>query len=114
MLRRIKAWLRAVGIEIHGNYCGPGYGRLDRELNPVDPPVDALDRLCLDHDVCYAVEGPTAFCDVVLLINLRKARQRNAFSGVVWIKAWLVGAVFWLDPAVREQMHLLRRRASMD
>ena len=49
MLKRIKAYLRAVGVALHGNYCGPGHGRLDRQLNPVDAPVDALDRLCLDN-----------------------------------------------------------------
>ena len=52
---------RAGIFRVHGRFCGPAHPRIgpvsDREyiriLNSIEP-VDALDLLCKEHDICYS------------------------------------------------------------
>jgi hypothetical protein len=38
------------GVELYGNWCGPGHGGSG-------PPIDAVDEVCCRHDQCYCEEG---------------------------------------------------------
>ena len=38
------------GLELYGNWCGPGHGGHG-------PPIDAVDEVCCRHDQCYCAEG---------------------------------------------------------
>jgi hypothetical protein len=44
---------RLLSLPVYGNYCGRGHG--DRTGNT--PPVDAVDAVCREHDLCYARLG---------------------------------------------------------
>lgn len=49
------------GFPVHGNWCGPGHS------GPGEP-VDTLDRLCMEHDQCYAKGGYfNKACDMALV-----------------------------------------------
>jgi hypothetical protein len=82
------------GIDSHGNWCGGGHGGLqdccdggqcpscDLNSGPTDaclqecPPVDGMDRACVDHDFCCSLhvkeidcspEGNFCACDCALV-----------------------------------------------
>src|SRR5262245_12184340 len=38
-----------LSLPVYGRYCGPGYG--DPTGNT--PPIDAVDAVCREHDLCY-------------------------------------------------------------
>ena len=44
---------RLLSLPVYGNYCGRGHG--DPTGNR--PPVDAVDAVCREHDLCYARLG---------------------------------------------------------
>jgi hypothetical protein len=44
---------RLLSLPVYGNYCGRGHG--DPTGNT--PPVDAVDAVCREHDLCYARLG---------------------------------------------------------
>src|SRR4028118_1598659 len=44
---------RLLSLPVYGNYCGRGHG--DPTGNT--PPVDAVDDVCREHDLCYARLG---------------------------------------------------------
>jgi len=44
---------RQLSLPVYGNYCGLGHG--DPTGNT--PPVDPVDAVCREHDLCYALLG---------------------------------------------------------
>ncbi len=44
---------RQLSLPVYGNYCGLGHG--DPTGNT--PPIDAVDAVCREHDLCYALLG---------------------------------------------------------
>jgi Phospholipase A2 len=42
-----------LSLPVYGNYCGVGHG--DPTGNT--PPIDAVDAVCREHDLCYARLG---------------------------------------------------------
>jgi len=42
-----------LSLPVYGNYCGLGHG--DPTGNT--PPIDAVDAVCREHDLCYALLG---------------------------------------------------------
>jgi hypothetical protein len=44
---------RQLSLPVYGNYCGVGHG--DPTGNT--PPIDAVDAVCREHDLCYARLG---------------------------------------------------------
>ncbi|MGH9959790.1 MAG: hypothetical protein ACREBC_22145 [Pyrinomonadaceae bacterium] len=59
----------------YGNFCGPGYPRVDEESLKKIEPADVVDAACQKHDLCYARRGQqdgtqkasyTEMCDELL------------------------------------------------
>jgi RHS repeat-associated protein len=49
---------------VHGNYCGPNYGDLNRS-NYYPSSIDGgLDKCCYEHDVCYDKNNVQTDCDL--------------------------------------------------
>src|SRR4028118_2236433 len=44
---------RKLSLPVYGNHCGLGHG--DPTGNT--PPIDAVDAVCREHDLCYALLG---------------------------------------------------------
>lgn len=59
-------------LPVYGNWCGPGY-----PPNGENPdPVDKLDAVCKEHDLCYETLGYlSCACDQLLLESLERAIQ---------------------------------------
>jgi len=54
----------------YGNYCGPGHG----DETGLTPPVDAVDAVCRNHDLCYlATTYYNCGCDRTLLTSMPAA-----------------------------------------
>ena len=61
---------RLLSLPVYGNYCGRGHG--DRTGNK--PPVDAVDAVCREHDLCYARLGDfDGRCDRDLVESMSSA-----------------------------------------
>lgn len=64
-----------LSLPVHGNYCGPGFG--DPTGNT--PPIDAVDAVCRQHDLCYGRRGYfDCQCDGNLISNMPGAIARTA------------------------------------
>lgn len=62
-------------LPVYGNYCGPGHG--DPTGNT--PPIDAVDAVCREHDLCYGLSGYfDCQCDRNLITNMPGAIARTA------------------------------------
>lgn len=60
------------GLTIPGyKYCGPG--------NPLDngPPVNELDTVCMNHDICYNNGISKHDCDRKMLSNLKNTKSKT-------------------------------------
>ena len=80
------------GLELHGNYCGPGHGE-----NHGDP-IDILDGLCQQHDNCYAENGYfSCSCDAQLVKGIYA--NISEMGVIVAMKAVLVAEYFTLQMA---------------
>jgi len=42
-----------LGLPVYGRYCGPGFG----DPTGMTPPIDAVDAVCREHDLCYGRRG---------------------------------------------------------
>ena len=61
---------RLLSLPVYGNYCGRGHG--DPTGNK--PPVDAVDAVCREHDLCYARLGDfDGRCDRALVESMPSA-----------------------------------------
>jgi hypothetical protein len=61
---------RLLSLPVYGNYCGRGHG--DPTGNK--PPIDAVDAVCREHDLCYARLGDfDGRCDRVLVESMPSA-----------------------------------------
>ena len=61
---------RRLGLPFYGNYCGRGHG--DPTGNT--PPVDAVDTVCRQHNLCYGLLGDfDRRCDRDLIESMPKA-----------------------------------------
>ena len=61
---------RQLNLPVYGNYCGLGHG--DPTGNT--PPIDAVDAVCREHDLCYARLGDfDGRCDRALVESMPSA-----------------------------------------
>ncbi len=61
---------RQLSLPVYGNYCGPGHG--DPTGNT--PPIDAVDAVCREHDLCYAHLGDfDSRCDQAFIESMPSA-----------------------------------------
>jgi len=61
---------RRLSLPFYGNYCGRGHG--DPTGNT--PPVDAVDAVCRQHNLCYGLLGDfDRRCDRDLIESMPKA-----------------------------------------
>lgn len=71
------------GLPVHGHFCGPNVP-LIKDQNPNNQikmlldiePIDYMDKLCLDHDICYVEnKNNTSLCDKNLLDKLAEMKD---------------------------------------
>ncbi len=61
---------RLLSLPVYGNYCGRGHG----DPTGDKPPVDAVDAVCREHDLCYARLGDfDGRCDRALVERMPSA-----------------------------------------
>jgi hypothetical protein len=61
---------RQLRLPVYGNYCGLGHGDPTGDT----PPVDAVDAVCREHDLCYARLGDfDGRCDRALVESMPRA-----------------------------------------
>lgn len=59
-----------LSMPVYGNYCGMGHGDPTGEM----PPVDAVDAVCREHDMCYESLGDfEPCCDLELIQSMPDA-----------------------------------------
>ncbi len=59
-----------MSLPVYGNYCGLGHG--DPTGNT--PPIDAVDAVCREHDLCYARLGDfDSRCDQAFIESMPSA-----------------------------------------
>jgi hypothetical protein len=59
-----------LSFPVYGNYCGVGHG--DPTGNT--PPIDAVDAVCREHDLCYARLGAfDSRCDQAFVQSMPSA-----------------------------------------
>ena len=63
-----------LSMPVYGNYCGFGHGDPTGET----PPVDAVDAVCREHDMCYESLGDfEPWCDLELIQSMPDAIART-------------------------------------
>lgn len=56
-----------LSFPVYGNYCGFGHG----DPTGKTPPIDAVDAVCREHDLCYCLRGDFDHrCDRDLIENM--------------------------------------------
>jgi len=59
-----------LSFPVYGNYCGFGHG----DPTGRTPPIDAVDAVCSEHDLCYRLRGDFDHrCDRNLIENMPSA-----------------------------------------
>ena len=57
-------------MPVYGNYCGIGHG----DPTGKTPPIDAVDAVCREHDMCYESLGDfEPWCDLELIGSMPDA-----------------------------------------
>lgn len=75
-------------ISIYGNWCGPEHPKDLTSLNTPPPPVDQLDRLCMQHDYCYLKRGNfNCDCDSAFSLGVDNAIKAGNIQGTTAITA---------------------------
>jgi hypothetical protein len=81
---------RQLSLPVYGNYCGVGHG--DPTGNT--PPVDAVDAVCREHDLCYARLGAfDSRCDQAFVQSMPSAIANT--PSPVGKKAGLLGLLYF-------------------
>lgn len=63
-----------LSFPVYGNYCGVGHG----DPTGKTPPIDAVDAVCREHDLCYGRFGSfNRRCDRDLIKNMPDAIART-------------------------------------
>ncbi len=63
-----------LSMPVYGNYCGMGHGDPTGEM----PPIDAVDAVCREHDMCYESLGDfEPWCDLELVGSMPDAIART-------------------------------------
>ena len=66
-----------LSFPVYGNYCGMGHG----DPTGKTPPIDAVDAVCREHDLCYRLRGDFDHrCDRVLIEKMPGAIARTPSS----------------------------------
>jgi hypothetical protein len=61
-------------MPVYGNYCGMGHG----DPTGQTPPIDAVDAVCREHDMCYESLGDfEPWCDIELIGSMPDAIART-------------------------------------
>ena len=61
---------RRLSLPVYGNYCGVGHG----DPTGKTPPIDAVDAVCREHDLCYARLGDfDSRCDQAFVESMPSA-----------------------------------------
>lgn len=81
---------------VYGNWCGPDH--------PLDParapaPVDGVDAICMQHDLCYEDKGYLdCECDAVLVRDLKRGIDRKDYDRVQMLYARNIHNYFQASP----------------
>jgi len=63
-----------LSMPVYGNYCGMGHGDPTGKM----PPIDAVDAVCREHDMCYESLGDfEPWCDLELVGSMPDAIART-------------------------------------
>lgn len=63
-----------LSMPVYGNYCGMGHG----DSTGKTPPIDAVDEVCREHDMCYESLGDfEPWCDLELIGSMPDAIART-------------------------------------
>jgi len=63
-----------LSMPVYGNYCGMGHG----DPTGKTPPIDAVDAVCREHDMCYESLGDfEPWCDLELIGSMPDAIART-------------------------------------
>lgn len=63
-----------LSMPVYGNYCGFGHG----DPTGQTPPIDAVDAVCREHDMCYESLGDfEPWCDIELIGSMPDAIART-------------------------------------
>ena len=66
-----------LSMPVYGNYCGMGHG----DPTGKTPPIDAVDAVCREHDLCYESLGDfDRRCDLELIGSMPDAIARTPSS----------------------------------
>lgn len=85
--------IQALGIPVHGNWCGPGHGG--------GGALDLLDGICRSHDKCYGSKGYfTCSCDDLLIKSIQYSLPFMA-TMKERTKALAVSAYFHIQPCIK-------------
>ena len=95
-------------VPIHGEYCGPGVGELvlvDDQWVGTTEPVDAVDAVCMQHDICMVDTGDWCVCNMIIFDEMPLAIQEvssddNPANNEAAIKAELIVRYFSLQQPV--------------
>ena len=88
----LKNRLHGPGRVVHGNYCG--FGTIDGTLRIA--PVDRLDAICQQHDICYTEGRHHCDCDAQLRAAVAQLIHDPATSPAIRRQARLVRTTFAL------------------
>jgi hypothetical protein len=70
--------VHASGI-FHGNYCGPFHG----DDSYMKPPVDHMDALCRQHDLCYDKNKYSdCACDFLFVNEIEEMMELNILDDI--------------------------------
>jgi hypothetical protein len=65
---------REISFPVYGNYCGFGHG----DPTGQTPPIDMVDAVCREHDMCYESLGDfEPWCDLELIYSMPDAIART-------------------------------------
>lgn len=79
------------GIPIYGNWCGPGHGS--------GTPIDTLDAICKEHDLCYQQCGYfNCGCDEQLILAI--SQQEHKMKPKERIVALAIATYFKMAPCI--------------
>lgn len=77
-------------VPTHGEYCGPGHPKISDYSKE---PVNAVDAVCREHDLCYDLGADRADCDGAMAQSLAAVPEAEEF----YPRTYARFADFWMN-----------------